>query len=488
MWFAVVVDPGCQRTRHDVIVAPRSQCLTGNYGKVHTNLPWQHRSRTESRCYTSMSSTPEPAGGGRSYPQLTRYAEIILNPRPVSRPPRPNPLRAPWLLIVTAVLFGSIGVAHAHKLGQSYLFLQLDGERVGGRLEITTADLNLALDLGLPTDGSATGDNLAAHTAAIHAYYRERVAFALEGRTATLEFGPIRFLPTTEAQYVVLEFALPNQPRPPAAIDVRYEVLFDEQPQHRGLLVIERNWQTGTFDNETNIALVFAPNATTQTLDLSQGSTWRGFVAMVSLGTHHIWIGIDHILFLVALLLPGVLQRSSSHWRALPSARPALIYLIKIVTLFTVAHTITLSYATLGTVELSSRFVESVIAASIAIAAFDLLVPIFHGRIGWVVFVFGLFHGFGFASVLSEIGIPAGYLVHSLLGFNLGVELGQLAIVAAVFPVIYLIRASDLYLKVVVPGGAVVLIVIAVYWFVERAFEINLPAGALLQRLLVLFG
>ena len=143
--------------------------------------------------------------------------------------------------------------------------------------------------------------------------------------------------------------------------------------------------------------------------------------------------------------------------------KPAIIHVVAVVTIFTVVHTITLSLAALQTISLSSRLVESVIALSIAIAALDVIVPIFGRRIWWIVFAFGLFHGFGFASVLSSIGIPSDYLVHSLLGFNVGVELGQVVIVCAVFPVLFLTRASFLYTHVVLLYGSGLLILIAGY-------------------------
>jgi hypothetical protein len=135
-------------------------------------------------------------------------------------------------------------------------------------------------------------------------------------------------------------------------------------------------------------------------------------------------------------------------------------------------------------VSLSDRLVESVIAISIAIAALHIFVPVFRGGLWWVVFAFGLFHGFGFASVLGEIGIPDKYLVHSLLGFNIGVELGQVAIVMAVFPVLFLLRNTLLYNRLLMPAAAAALIMVSLYWFTERAFEVDLPAGAIMNSII----
>ncbi len=145
-------------------------------------------------------------------------------------------------------------------------------------------------------------------------------------------------------------------------------------------------------------------------------------------------MGFDHVMFLVALLLPSVLVRKDGRWREIADFGPALINVVKIVTAFTVAHSVTLTLAALGIVHLPGRLVEVVIAASIAIAAADILFPVFRGRIWLVVFGFGLFHGFGFAGALEEMGVLREHLALSLFGFNLGVELGQLAIVVAALP------------------------------------------------------
>jgi len=128
----------------------------------------------------------------------------------------------------------------------------------------------------------------------------------------------------------------------------------------------------------------------------------------------------------------------------------------------------------LGIVNLPSRWVESIIAFSIGMAAFHNIKPIFMGKEWVIAFVFGLFHGFGFATVLSELGFKGENLSLSLLGFNIGVELGQVVIILLIFPILYFIRKSKLYPKLLV-WLSVLLIVISLYWLVERAFEIDMP-------------
>src|SRR5260221_198986 len=136
-------------------------------------------------------------------------------------------------------------------------------------------------------------------------------------------------------------------------------------------------------------------------------------------------IGLGHILFLLSLLLPAVLVLEGGRWQAVARFPPAFWEVFKIVTSFTVAHSITLSLAALGVISLPSRLVESAIATSVVLAALNNVFPLVHGRRWMVAFAFGLIHGFGFASVLRDLSLPHGALLIALVGFNLGVEVGH---------------------------------------------------------------
>ena len=367
--------------------------------------------------------------------------------------------------------------ARAHNLGESYLYLQIYSDRMTGRFEISLEDLNKGLGrTGTPR--VITAANIDQHIDFVQAYYRARVALFVDGRQVPIRFtrhgildvkGGILQLP--------FEFAGVNGVPPKLTID--YRVLFDEVPGHRGFLLVEHNWATATFANEARISLVFDPHSTRQEFEIVSGRL-RGFLAVVRLGTQHIWMGYDHVMFLVALLLPAVLLRREGRWREGAGFTPALVNVVKIVTAFTVAHTVTLSLASLDVVRLPGRLVEVIIAASIAVAAADLVYPVFRGRTWVVVFAFGLFHGFGFAGALEEMGLLRENLWLSLLGFNLGVELGQLAIVVVLFPVLFLLRGLTAYRRLLLPTAAATMIFVSVGWAVERALGVDLPGlGAL---------
>ncbi|MDO8299637.1 HupE/UreJ family protein, partial [Lacisediminimonas sp.] len=252
-------------------------------------------------------------------------------------------------------------------------------------------------------------------------------------------------------------------------ISIRYALFFDIDPQHKGLLRLQRS---STFSTG-----VFTPEARQQVFSLSAPSRLRQFADYAAQGVWHIWIGFDHILFLMALLLPAVAIRNKRQWEPVARFVPALADVAKIVTAFTIAHSITLTLATLGWVSLPSRLVESTIALSVIVAALNNIFPIFPERRWLMAFAFGLIHGFGFASVLGDLGLPAGSLILALLGFNLGVEAGQLAIVAGFLPLAWWLRGTRFYRRGVLIGGSALIAVLAAIWLVERAFDIKLMTG-----------
>ena len=202
---------------------------------------------------------------------------------------------------------------------------------------------------------------------------------------------------------------------------------------------------------------------------------WVGLLGTVALhflwqGVLHIWIGIDHILFLVVLLLPAVLKREDNQWKPVESFPIAMWNVVKIVTVFTIAHSITLGLAALEYVRLPGALVESIIAASIVLVAANNIVPKFKEGSAVIIFLFGLFHGMGFASVMGEIPFRMQSIFKILVGFNIGVELGQLAIVAGAFVILYALRNVKAYQPIVLRGGSAVAGLVATFWFIERAF------------------
>ena len=373
------------------------------------------------------------------------------------------------LLFLPAPASASDAPAAAHEPGQSYMFLRIHDDSLAVRFEIRVEDLNDGLGFGWDVDAALDGSDLARDLPAVRDYWERHFSLTAGGQPVPLEFmdGEVRFVEW--GNFVILTYSTGGGYVIPDEIEITFDALLEVNGDHRDMVIIEYNWKTGTFNEEANIALVMGPNNPTQVLDLTASTTWRGFIAMIWQGVWHILIGFDHILFLMALVLPSVLVREQNEWQPAASFRTAFLKLVAIVTFFTIAHSITLSMAALELFRLPSRIVETIIAASIAAAATANLMPSLNIREWSIAFIFGLFHGFGFATVLGDIGLAREFLVLTLLGFNVGVELGQIAIIALVFPFLYMLRNTGFY-RHVFRWGSVLLIVIGVHWALERIF------------------
>jgi hypothetical protein len=373
-----------------------------------------------------------------------------------------------WLMLVLAACTGA---AWAHKPSDSYLQITVQGSRISGKWDVALRDLDFALELDANGDGKITWGEVRQRHADIAAYAAAQLTLSADGQPCQMTIGAQQVDEHTDGAYTVmpLDFRCAAGVKAPAKLALRYALFADLDPQHRGLLNL-------TVDGATRTA-IFSPQAAAQGFVLAETTRWRQFVDYAREGVWHIWIGFDHILFLLSLLLPAVgvwAVRGDKRWQPVDRFAQAFWDVLRIVTAFTLAHSITLTLAVLGVLTLPSRLVESTIAASVVLAALNNVWPVFHGRRWLVAFGFGLVHGFGFASVLVDLGLPQGALALALLGFNVGVELGQLAIVAAFLPLAFLLRRSWFYRRVVLLAGSLLIAALALAWFVERAFELKL--------------
>lgn len=380
------------------------------------------------------------------------------------------------LCCLALLWLGLLAGAAAHKPSDSYLTLAVDGAVLTGRWDINLRDLDFAIGLDADGDGNITWGEVRARHADIAALAAAHLAIGADGQACSLVVGAQQVDEHTDGAYGVLPLTV-SCPKAPVALDIAYSLFADLDPQHRGLLNLAANGATRTA--------ILGPQAPKQSFALAQVNRWRQFIDYAADGVWHIWIGFDHILFLLSLLLPAVgnwqargagrpRAPSGVAWQPVPRLGAAVWDVLRIVTAFTVAHSITLSLAGLGLVSLPSRLVEATIAASVVLAALNNVFPLFQGRRWMVAFGFGLVHGFGFASVLADLGLPRDALALALLGFNVGVEAGQLAIVAAFLPLAYALRRGVFYRWVVLWGGSLAIAALAAAWFVERAFALKL--------------
>lgn len=375
--------------------------------------------------------------------------------------------------------------ASAHSGEESYVYLDLYDSTVEGRVEFPIADLNEVLGLDLPLEEEGALAVADANRQLIYTYAAAHLSISSEFDTWPIVYGDFSVLEIGAAgSYLVTEFEVDREFSPvPRQFTVTYDGILHAKEERNGLLIIGTDWGSGTFNNEASELLRFTPGATTRDVDLGDTSFWKGVSGVIGLGVEHIRIGSDHILFILALVLPSVLvfQRPEG-WKAAPSFGSSLWRVLKIVTMFTVAHTITLTLGGLGIVEFPSAFVETVIAISIVMAALHNIRPLFVNREWLIAFGFGLFHGFGFAGLLGDLGLTQSRRVVSLLGFNLGIELGQAVIIMLIFPSLFMLRRTRYYLRTMYVGS-VALAAIATAWALDRSFGIDLKVDWLVDRL-----
>lgn len=378
------------------------------------------------------------------------------------KPPDPlPPFTLPLLAALSALLLLSAPAA-AHQPGTSSLVLAASGDG-SLRGEVHVADVDLAAIELMLTQRSrrAAGGGVSRGTATARELPWLRLS--ADGRDIALEVEEPRPAETDGRIHTMVPFVA--QIGAASELAVTYAGFFEFDPRHKVVTSLEAG-------GETRVGLLSYADPH-WTVSLQAPGTLGQFAHFTWEGVWHIWIGIDHILFLLALLLPSVLSLQNGRWVPVPGFRRALANVVKVVTAFTVAHSVTLSLAALHLVALPAKWVESVIAISVLLAALNNIKPLVSERVWMVAFGFGLVHGFGFANVLADLQLPSGTLAVALVSFNLGVELGQLAIVSVFFPVAFALRDHALYQPLKLRLGSALIGVVAVGWIVQRVFEVE---------------
>jgi hypothetical protein len=378
-----------------------------------------------------------------------------------------------WLcrfLVVTAT---------AHTASTGHLEVRVGNGGLTADILLAIRDLDELSGLDGDGDGRIVWRELKAREAELTRYVSERVRFMADGRPIRPAATSLLVDSRSEGFFAVFRQSIPGIR--PHRVGIDYTVFRERDPLHRTLV---------RFADPAGVRSAVLGVAPTVEFDVGNPDRGPTFLGFLREGLHHIWTGYDHLAFLLALLLPAVLRRTGNGWEPLEGFRSALVRILGIVTAFTAAHSLTLALAALDVLRPPSRWVESAIAASILFAAVGnirgrtpgagALAPtnrsVWARGFWWlsnrplaVAFLFGLIHGFGFAGVLAEMELGPGGVLLPLLGFNVGVELGQMACVLAFFPVAFLLRGSTLYRRGLLPGlsGAVGLLACA--WLVDRA-------------------
>lgn len=355
--------------------------------------------------------------------------------------------------------------ALAHKPSDSYLTLDANGPALVARWDIAVKDLEFVVGLDANGDGDVTWGELKSRRSEVESHALSQLQLAADGAEALWRVNELQVVSHSDGLYAVLmlESDLPGDA---ASYALAYSLLFGVDPTHRGLVVFRRGGKSITH--------ILSPDHPRVELDLSEAGLWRTFFQFTVEGVWHIWIGLDHILFLLALLLPAVWVRREKRWEPVEAFGPAASAVLKIVTVFTLAHSITLWLAVMDIFTLPGRLIEATIAFSIVVTALNNLLPVLNLKTWALAFGFGLIHGFGFANVLIDLGLSSGALAVSLLAFNVGVELGQLAIVLVFLPIAFVLRGTSFYRWVVFAAGSVDIALLALAWMIERGFWLEI--------------
>jgi hypothetical protein len=367
------------------------------------------------------------------------------------------------------VLLGMVQSAQAHSSSNSFLTLSTDASGLVLRADVHLRDVDLIFNLDQDRNGQVTWAETISKEVEISKWLEQGIQLDESGKACALGKSDIQASEHADGIYLSalwrpacdppIETANLNK----ATFSLRYALMFAQDNLHRGLLKLD-------FP-EFQSSVIFSPEHPKAQLTKANATVVQVLYQYFLEGVWHIWIGIDHILFLLSLLVLAPLQAARkriTHWQAVPHFRSAVVDVLSVVTAFTVAHSITLGVSIMKWLEPSPSLIEPAIAISVVAVAVNNL-------LGWssfkrwpLAFAFGLIHGFGFANVLLDLGLPSSALAAALGGFNLGVEFGQLVIVSIFLPLAWLLRNTLFYRWVVVVCGSAIIAVLGTLWALQR--------------------
>lgn len=358
--------------------------------------------------------------------------------------------------VLSIVLMVTAFCSYGHSSSEAYLSLQVQGKQAQGAWEFSLRDLEFVVGLDANADGKISWQDIKQRQSVVQQYILSGITILQEQQACTVTPGEIML--NERAGNVFLHQPVEvNCPAYIQQLQVRYQLFFEQDTRHHAIWLFAAEG--------ANMTRISSIDNAELSIDFSSASNQQGFLEFLWQGIWHIWIGLDHILFLVLLMLSVEnsltgLKQSVNRQRA--------IRMLKTVTAFTLAHSLTLAMAATGWLALPSAWVESVIALSVVLAGLNVLFKWVKERLWWFAFVFGLIHGFGFASVLLDLSFNKQQLIQTILAFNIGVEAGQLVIVALAIPVLAMLSRMNKpgqYIKHMTTTGVIML---ASVWFVQR--------------------
>jgi len=388
-------------------------------------------------------------------------------------------LNASWLIVALCLLPG--GLLCAHNSPSSAVLLDFQGNGVAAELTLPLSELELSFKQPLVTEpANALAKNNSALKEYIHAHVNPKTE---DGRAWDVVVRDLK-LQTNQTPFdlVAQVWMTPPNGASTRRFNFDYSVINHEVMSHNAYVSVRSDWDTAVFSNQPEPLGNIHFTVTSLEIDRSRGSWWQGFRSVVDLGVQHIAEGTDHLMFLLVLLLPAPLAVAGKGWGEFGGLKRSVVRLLKIVTAFTLGHSLTLLIGTIGLVRLPDRLVEILIALSILISAIHAMRPWFAGREAFIAGGFGLIHGLAFASSISGFGFSPWHMVSMVLGFNLGIEMMQLVVVAVTIPWLILLSRTSGYTPFRIVGATFGALA-ALGWIVERAWSVPNPVEPLIGTL-----
>ncbi len=380
------------------------------------------------------------------------------------------------LLCAVALLVGATLVpsgVSAHSGKQSYLYLTILDDGIEGRIEYPVSDLAAATGIEIPSNPERALRVAEDSLEQFQQYSQEHLDLGDGSANWTIEFEGVDVLPAA-GTYLQFPFRVTESfDTAPREFVVVFDAIIHAVPEKDSLLIIENDWGTATFDNESDYLLSFSQGQTTQTVSLQDVSALESMRSVRGLGTDAVRLGIDHVLFVIALVLPaGLVAVGRSVKEPAPTVNAAVRRVAGLLGVFVLAHSTTLWLQGLGVTDVPDRLVGSLVAASLLVMALFAAWR-FTRREHLVVAVLGLAQGLGFGMLFVDDRLDRSRPVLSLIAYNVGIEIAVLIITGLVFPVLLLLRRTAAA-PFVLYGGSIVLSAYGAAWLLERVSDSDL--------------
>ncbi len=379
-------------------------------------------------------------------------------------------------LVVALMLLMFAGTpALAHLTPNSEIALAFGRTKVVADIVVPVGELGYATGIGIgPLDRRSK--------AMLSAYFLRAITVrAPDGRRWQAKITQLGISADASSPDIELAIRLtPPVGAPLRRFDLDYRAVIDRVPNHFVLIAVRSDSDSGRLSDRPQMLGALQQGHMTIRIDRGDGSAWRGFASAIRLGMHHIAEGHDHLLFLIALLLPAPLLVRDGRWAGYGGFAFTARRLLAVVTAFTIGHSLTLIGGAAFGWQLPAQPVEVAIAVSILISALHAWRPIFAGREALIAGSFGLVHGLAFATLIARFGLEPMQKAQSILGFNIGIELVQIAMLLVVAPLLVAMARTSSYAAFRI-GAAGFAGIAALAWIAERLFGVDNVAGRLID-------